>query len=216
MTTRIEKILASARNTLSDPNGERWNNERLLSLLDEAQKYLVNHTGALKKIVNIIAIDGVYKYSLPDDIITYNRVEYDRKELVLKDIEKVPKVGLDKGIPEICVFDKLNRQNLMIYPTPKIDKNDTKDYYISVFYTYQPKDVDSVNSTLEISKTYDTAMRFYVVYQALLDNQDTLSMNIASEFKNLFAGELQRLSRDSSKDYISEGNYTKYFKGFER
>ena len=35
---RIEEILVRVRDTLSDPNKERWSDERLLRLMDEAQK----------------------------------------------------------------------------------------------------------------------------------------------------------------------------------
>jgi len=62
---RIDEIFLRVRDTLADPNKERWDDNRLLRLLDEAQKIIALKTKLLKSSISIPLVVGVNTYSLP-------------------------------------------------------------------------------------------------------------------------------------------------------
>lgn len=67
MTTRIENILSRARDTLADPDKERWSDARLLRLLSEAQEDIAIHAELLKTTAFISLVVGQSEYDLPSD-----------------------------------------------------------------------------------------------------------------------------------------------------
>jgi hypothetical protein len=77
MATRIETILLRARDTLADPNGERWSTDRLLRLLDEGQKDVAKHTKLLKGQTTIPLVEGQAIYELPSDVWLITRAAFD-------------------------------------------------------------------------------------------------------------------------------------------
>lgn len=76
MASRIENILTRARDTLADPNAERWSDERLLRLLDEAHKDLAKQTKILKGQHTILVEIGVHTYTLPENLWLITRATY--------------------------------------------------------------------------------------------------------------------------------------------
>jgi len=66
--TRIDNILTRARDTLADPFKERFSDERLLRLIDDAQKYLVLKAQSIRSKTTVPIIPGVSTYTLPDDV----------------------------------------------------------------------------------------------------------------------------------------------------
>ena len=62
MTTRIADILTRARDSLADPNKERWSDDRLLRLLDEGQKHFAREAKLLKatSIINLFPDQATY------------------------------------------------------------------------------------------------------------------------------------------------------------
>jgi len=68
MATRVEEILIRARDTLADPLKERWDDARLLRLLDEGYKTLTAKAKLLRSKVDIPLAVGVSEYSLPPSI----------------------------------------------------------------------------------------------------------------------------------------------------
>lgn len=83
MPTRIEDILTKARYPLADANKERWTDERLLMLVDEAQKDIAHHTKLLKSTYEFAPIAGQKTYTLPDDVWLITRVTFDNEKLDL-------------------------------------------------------------------------------------------------------------------------------------
>lgn len=83
MATRIENILLRARDTLADPNKERWSDDRLLRILDEGQKDLCRQTKVLKGQYEFILEVGVHTYELPTNIWLITRASYANEEIQL-------------------------------------------------------------------------------------------------------------------------------------
>ena len=83
MATRIENILLRARDTLADPNKERWSDERLLRILDEGQKDLCRQTKILKGTYEFVLEIGQAIYELPTDIWLITRASFNNEEIQL-------------------------------------------------------------------------------------------------------------------------------------
>ena len=76
MATRIETILLRARDTLADPEGERWSDARLIRLLDEGQQDVAKHTKILKGEADIYMAEGQAIYQLPSDVWLLTRAAF--------------------------------------------------------------------------------------------------------------------------------------------
>lgn len=83
MATRIENILLRARDTLADPNSERWSDARLLRILDEGHKDLCRQTKILKGIYEFMPVVGEHTYPLPDNVWLILRAAFNNAEIAL-------------------------------------------------------------------------------------------------------------------------------------
>jgi hypothetical protein len=77
MATRAEKILLRARDTLADPDKERWTDDRLLRLVNEAQEDIAKQSRILKGRADVSMEIGVAEYPLPDDVWLITRATFD-------------------------------------------------------------------------------------------------------------------------------------------
>ena len=121
--TRVTDILTRARDTLADPNKERWSDDRLLRLLDEAQKDFARQSRLLKGYANIPLIQYTATYALPEDCWLITRAHYAERNLQLVSHEAMD--ARDPGwytrtgpYVEALVFDKRNEQEVRCYPIP--------------------------------------------------------------------------------------------------
>lgn len=83
MATRIENILTRARDTLADPDKERWTDDRLLRLVDEAQRDIAKQTQILKSDYTFVLEIGVAEYTLPDNVWLITRASTESYEIRL-------------------------------------------------------------------------------------------------------------------------------------
>lgn len=101
MATRIENILLRARDTLADPNSERWSDDRLLRILDEGQKDLCRQTKILKGQHEFVLEIGEHTYTLPDNLWLITRASFGSEEIQLLSYdnmdERVKKERLSRG-----------------------------------------------------------------------------------------------------------------------
>ncbi len=125
MATRIEEILLRVRDTLADPSGSRWSPERLIRLLDEAQKDICRQSKILKGKTTLPIVPGVALYDLPTDINIVDRVLYEGQKLPILSHADMDTIRTDwetvvSDVLKIdyIIYDKLNQRQLKIYPTP--------------------------------------------------------------------------------------------------
>lgn len=124
--TRIEKILVRARDTLSDPNAERWTDAQLLRLVDEAQTVIAHKGKLLRAKTDIPLIIGQALYTLPEDIHKIIRV-LDSNQTAVKlvshewaDKHLDEAWETDVGNPvQYIIFDKTNTGTIKVYPIPE-------------------------------------------------------------------------------------------------
>lgn len=89
VSTRIVSILTRVRDTLADPNKERWSDERLLRLLDEAQQDVAKQSQLLKGTYDLSLVIGQAEYNLPEDLWLITRATFDDYEIPLKSYDKM-------------------------------------------------------------------------------------------------------------------------------
>ena len=123
MTTRVADIITRARDTLADPKKERWSDDRLLRLLDEAQKDFARQTSLLKGYANIPLFPFTATYSLPEDCWRITRAHYAERHLRLVSHEVMDEFDLgwytrQGSTIEALVFDQRNDSVIRCYPIP--------------------------------------------------------------------------------------------------
>lgn len=126
--TRIEKILIRVRDTLADPKGERWSDERLLRLLDEAQKDLCRRAKLLRSKTSFIVFDGQEYYKMPEDFMLLDKVYINEEPIPLvghTDLDnKYSKWDSMRGVVSGVVYDKQMRGNIRLFPIPDYSNGD--------------------------------------------------------------------------------------------
>ena len=138
MTTRVADIITRARDTLADPKKERWSDDRLLRLLDEAQKDFARQTSLLKGYANIPLIPFTATYSLPEDCWRITRAHYAERNLRLVSHEAMDAFDEDwytrqGSTIETLVFDQRNDNVIRCYPIPD-------DSSVEYNYTFEQSD----------------------------------------------------------------------------
>lgn len=143
---RVSDILTRARDSLADPKKERWSDDRLLRLLDEAQKDFARQSQLLKGYTTIPIVPYTATYSLPEDCWRITRAHY--AEQVLRLASHASMDAIDLGwytetgsTVEALVFDLRNDSTIRCYPMPD-------DSVVEQHYTFSP-DTTGVVTALE-------------------------------------------------------------------
>ena len=119
---RIENILLRARDSLADQQKQRWSDERLLRLLDEAQKDTVRRAKLLRQEQIVFTHPNQDTYDLPSDLMLLTRVLVEGKPLTFITREELdelePYWESKEGTPTHVVIDRDSRRVLRVYPKP--------------------------------------------------------------------------------------------------
>ena len=123
MATRIEKIIATARLTLADPNKERWPDETLIAIINEAQQDFCLQTRMLHARVDVPITQGKADFTMPSDCWLLTRLLYNNKKLPLKSHQELDRHLTsqweeDEGKPQAYLYDKCDAQVGKLYPIP--------------------------------------------------------------------------------------------------
>lgn len=129
MATRIKTILDNVRYKIGDSAGSRVKPERLISLVDEAQKDIAKRAKILRAQIYLNLFPGQAIYKLPSEAITLERVLYRGKPVSLVTHAVMDKSQTDwesEQGPDVLaiVYDKLNSRTIRVYPAPLIADGD--------------------------------------------------------------------------------------------
>lgn len=128
----VANIFTDVRAFVGDPEGDRWDDTRLLFLINKAQKDLALKARMLRGKFRFGALDDKYLYDLPDDLIAATRVTVDDKVMTLYSHEEMDKIdGSWESTtgPQLThiIYDKLDKGKIRLYPIP--DGTSTAYYY---------------------------------------------------------------------------------------
>lgn len=134
MTTRIADILTRARDSLADPNKERWSDDRLLRLLDEGQKHFAREAKLLKATSIIHLFPDQATYTLPSDCWLITRACFKDIVIPLTSHERMDELDsnwfTDTGSAvERLIFDQRLPEEIRTYPI-------VDDTYVEASYTF--------------------------------------------------------------------------------
>lgn len=159
--SRIADILQNAKDTLA-PNG-RWDDDRLLRLIDAAHKRICLQTGILRGYSNIPLIMHQPFYSLPAAAHRLVRVLYQGTSIPLVShdyLDKTMGYGWEKHVGnsvQAIVYTLANTGNLRVYPIPAADSI-LVDPAEGVTVDSESYDIDSMFGVLTDVETDDSPM----------------------------------------------------------
>ena len=178
--SRIEDIFVLVRDTLNDPDAQRWSDALLLRNLNLGIRDIAKQTGLFKNIIQVPLDNGRGIYLLPEGILQLSHVTYANKILPLRSSSYMDKhFGINwrtKGVTipdnklETAIFDEIKRKELAVYPKPFGD--------FTVFYISIPNEY-GLFSSLENYTQYPTR---YGLVAGLVDTE------IAEEIQDSYYG----------------------------
>ncbi len=141
--SRIDNILTRARDSLADHAKQRWTDDRLLRLVDEAQKDIARHSRLLKGTFDVALSTDIHTYELPEDMHLIVRATYDNCDIPLvsydtmdeqakKDVLSREGYGVERrgfssptcweldtaGYVDRLIYDNRNMGEIRVYPMP--------------------------------------------------------------------------------------------------
>jgi hypothetical protein len=235
--SKVLTIIDSIRDTLNDPDGDRWSNDRLLRGFNEAISNINGLVKAIRGKTTVPLLGGINTYTLPSSVQRLTKALYNGQALEFKSHEEMDAIEAlweeDVGdTPQYIVYDKINNNQLRIYPTPnsEIVGLDTfgvitnlDDITVSpvfgvmtgiyedlsglvIYYIQRPPLVTSMAAECPLSDSWDTAIRHYVCAVTLRDDKDTQNRQFGNEEYQLYNNEIKTGYIANSKDYTA-GNF---------
>lgn len=159
--SRITDILAKARSTLGDTGKNRWSDDRLLQLVDEAQKDINRQVRVLKGETTFGIIDGVRLYTLPSDVYIITRATFNDEK-----IDLVSYGNMDTWVETHGVSSRRNVHNEYTDPGT--------DFGLSPNFTWDA-DTGSTPAALVIDKRDVTKVLVYPIPSGVAADSYTFS-----------------------------------------
>lgn len=119
--SKVSKVIADIRDTLNDPSGDRWDNDRLIRGINEACLAINSKASILRAKGSFKIQAGVSTYILPSDVQELTRCIYKESTIPFKAHYEVDMVSstweTDIGDDiEYIIYDKLNMGVVKTYP----------------------------------------------------------------------------------------------------
>lgn len=186
MTTRIADILTKVRDSLSDSTGDRWSDDRLLRLIDEAQKDLCKKSLLLRDKVTKSLYAGVSTYEMPENAIhTLRFTDSDGNFIPVKTHEQMD--ILDPGWEVVTgetvkyiVYDKLKPRYFKVYPIPELDDGPADSFITSDYGVVATSEGDAVDDYGVVATISSTSLE-----PTSFDSDYGVLVGMTSEFQSL-------------------------------
>jgi len=111
----VSTLIAIARSRLGDEDEHRWTNDRLRTILDQGQKDFCKESGIFRKITVVPLGNNITKYSLPNDTMTINRIEYKGDPIPLFSRNDIDSARISRQ-EFVGIKDNLNMSSIELYP----------------------------------------------------------------------------------------------------
>jgi hypothetical protein len=122
----VSELILDIRDTLADPNGDRWDDPRIIRGINSAQNDICLKANILRNKTFIDVVANKALYNLPDDVMFITRVLNLGEVLPLKSHEEMDdfkdmwEIETSDEITHI-VYDKSNMAQIKVYPVPVSD-----------------------------------------------------------------------------------------------
>jgi hypothetical protein len=268
--SRITEILERVRDSLADPQKERWSDSRLVRLIDEAQKTISRRFELFRGEISIGLDVGKATYKLSDDVWRITRVTFNNEHLPMHTYSEMDNsdskwMTREGAKLEAIVFNNRSMNEIRIYPKPSEDflatyfdlspvygVTDTVGGYSgepfgvlvdfnnaagaradfeSVFgvvsevavlsqvylqYVRDPATVTTDLDSLELSTTFDTAIKNYVIGHAFLDDLDSQNQERGQRALAMYENEIRLLGEKTGPTNSTRApNVRSTYRGFQ-
>lgn len=198
----VQNILIPIRQLISDPQGQRWDDTTIISLIDECQKFICRKVDMLysKDYITVPAVSN--SFILPSTCNKVHRARNinSRKGLVFTTEEEMDESGYWEDVSgdiTHLVINNQDKRHLTVYPISSIDTT------LLVGYSVIPNTLVSVNDVISIPDEYISIFKYYVSAQLFMFDMDSLNRQFGNEQFQLFNAELINIQHDYS---ISNNN----------
>ncbi len=216
--SRVTQIILRVRDTLADPEADRYQDAYLYRLLSEAQQTVSKVVGCLVKAVNLTVTAGQPFYDLPDDFLRMLRATYKPQGGVERVIPFMSHKAADELFPlgweseegrdtTHIIFGQQTVLRTQLYPIPTA----LTAGIVSLRYEYVASPLVYVSPTsytgeLILTPQYDLLLAFYVTGMALRASLDTQNRQMGEEELNMFRAELARVQDNLSQGRVANGS----------
>jgi len=216
MSSRIENIIVRARDTLSDLQGDRWDDDRLIRLISEAQELIAIDAELVKKTYTGTVVSGTAEYTTPSDCAIVTRLSINSTRVPVKTFEYLDEKEIEweadtSESVDMVLFDKTDPDKFILYPIPT-DPTYTsyKLYYIAI-----PVEVTKLTDSLVVPKFFDKAIKHYIVGMCFRDDQDTQNRAIGADELSLYNLEFRKAARLGGLNFNNTSTLATVYRGFE-
>ena len=169
MGSLVSTIISSARQRLNETGTAFFTDEQLTAFCNEAQKYFARETKCLEATdTSKTSVSGTQSYALPSDFYALKRLLYDGKIVFETSFNDIDETEIDEtdytGTPESFY---IWNNKIYFIPVP-----DTTGDIISVYYYKMPANISATTDMLEINTLYDDTIIAYIVYLALIKDDE--------------------------------------------
>lgn len=213
-TTRLDNILRKARHTLTDSQGDRYDNALLLDHLDTAQKQIAFDATLLSTTVSGTIVDGTDLYDWPADAALFLRLSIGGAKVVKSDFAAMDSLGTwelaTSALVSKVLLDKVIPYQFQLYPIPT---NPTVTTY-TLRYSRIPATITRLTDAIEIPLIFDLVLVDYIIFLALHSDQDTANRTKAAEYLTLYGAKMAQLRSATSVSFTDGSNLsTTYLSG---
>jgi len=213
---REDNIIKKARITLNDTNEDlyRWSNERLMSLLNEAQNDMCRNIPMIVNRASINTVDGQEEYKLPYGSIKLITAFSDKIPLQLVSYDEI-----ERSYPEwetdsadsytAIIVNALSQRVIRPYPI-------CGNKMIKIRYQSMPIQLgwdeltNDIKEELAIDDMWDMGLKQYVIAYAFLDYGDESSISRAQLALGLYGKEFKRAENLARKSFSKRNPTTGY------
>lgn len=158
-------IIKTIRDTLGDPAGDRWTNDRLLRSINSAIKDINKKAKILRAKGTFQLQAGTSVYKLDDEVQLITRALYKGKPIEFKSHAEMDELSdtwetKTGDILECLVYDKLNRGQVRTYPVI----SDGTNYINSVFGVITSVENYNLNSPFGVMVSLDAPLDEIVIF----------------------------------------------------
>jgi len=214
--SRIDDIVEQVRDSLADPQGDRWDDFQLLRFINEAQKKVAIKAKLIRKTTTGTIVSGTAECTAPTDCYLITRLSINNEKvptLTYEELDNDEDAWEDDtgATVEGVVFDESDAVKFSFYPIP------TDPTYIEykLRYVAYPTTLVKLSDSLEISQLFDEALKHYTVATAWRLDQDTQSKANAIDEFALFNTELVEAIKLNSLNGNTNSTRTTTYRGFE-
>ena len=175
--SQVKKLIIDIRDTLNDPNGDRWDNDRLIRALNEAMLD-VNLEARLIRAKALFTLEGgVSTYQLDSSVQLLTRCVANGISIPFKSHAEMDEFSetweSDTGDTlSFIVYDKLNRGVIRVYPTPTSSVGDVTPEF-GVITEIESFNLDGLYGVLtDFTDPVTELVLYYIKKPTIVDEQE--------------------------------------------